>query len=108
MSLSKHQLAGKLSKKTLSLDEEVKFLDFAKGNLNFGRRKLAGIFKIGRTVAANILKLEKSICSQHEIFREKYKKCKRSGKYREINDILYLWYQKCCTSNIYPNCPVLK
>ena len=52
MSLSKHQLAGKLSKKTLSLDEKVKFLDFAKGNPNFGCRKLAEIFKIGKTGAA--------------------------------------------------------
>ena len=36
MSLSKYQPAGKLSKNTLSLDEKVKFLDFAKGNPNFG------------------------------------------------------------------------
>ena len=56
MSLSKHQLAGKLSKKNLSLDEKMKFLDFAKGNPNFGCRKLAEIFKIGKTAAANILK----------------------------------------------------
>ena len=66
MSLSKHQLAGKLSKKTLSLDEKVKFLDFAKGNPNFGYKKLAEIFKIGKTASANILKEEKSIRSQHE------------------------------------------
>ena len=56
MSLSKHQLAGKLSKKNLSLDEKMKFLDFAKGNPNFGCRQLAEIFKIGKTAAANILK----------------------------------------------------
>ena len=61
MSLSKHQLAGKLSKKTLSLDEKVKFLDFARGNPNFGCRKLAEVIKIGKTAAANILKEEKSI-----------------------------------------------
>ena len=108
MSLSKHQLAGKLSKKTLSLDEKVKFLDFAKGNPNFGCRKLAEIFKIGKTAAANILKEEKSIRSQHELFREKSKKRNRPGKYQKINDILYLWYQRCCASNIYPNGPMLK
>ena len=32
MSLSKHQLAGKPSKKTLPLDDKVKFLNFDKGN----------------------------------------------------------------------------
>ena len=66
MSLSKDQLAGELSKKALSLDEKVKFLDFAKGNPNFGCKKLAEIFKIGKTASANILKEEKSIRSQHE------------------------------------------
>ena len=70
MSLSKHQLAGKLSKKTLSLDEKVTFLDFAEGNQNFGCRNLEEIFKIGKTAAANILKEEKSIRSQHELFCE--------------------------------------
>ena len=88
MSLSKHQLAGKLSKKTLSLDEKVKFLDFAKGNPNFGCRKLAEIFKIGKTASASILKEEKSVRSKHELFREKSKKRNRPGKYQKINDIL--------------------
>ena len=77
MSLSEQQLSGKLIKKTLLLDEKVKFLDFAKGNPNFGCRKLAEIFKIGKTAAANILKEEKSIRSQHELFCEKSKKRNR-------------------------------
>ena len=70
MSLSKLQLAGKLSKKTLSLDEKVKFLDFSKGKPKFRSRKLAENFKIGKTAAANILKEEKSIRSQYELFCE--------------------------------------
>ena len=61
MSLSTHQLVGKLSKNTFLLDEKVKFLDFAKGNSNFECRKLAEIFRIEKTAAANILKEEKSI-----------------------------------------------
>ena len=108
MSFSKHKLAGKLSKKTLSLDEKVKFLDFDKGNPKFGCRKLAKKFKIGKTATANILKEEKSIRSQHELFREKSKKRNRPGKYQKNNDILYLWYQRCYASNIYPNGPMLK
>ena len=70
MSLSKLQLAGKLSKKTLSLDEKVKFLDFSKSKPKFRSRKLAENFKIGKTAAANILKEEKSIRSQYELFCE--------------------------------------
>ena len=56
MSLSKHQLAGKLSKKNLSLDEKLKFLDFPRGNPSFGCRKLAKIFKIRKTVLQTFLK----------------------------------------------------
>ena len=77
MSLSKHQLAGKLSKKNLSLHEKVKFLDFVEGNPNFGCRTLTEIFKLGKTAAAILLKEEKS--SQHELFREKSKKRNRPG-----------------------------
>ena len=80
MSLSKHQLACILRKKTLSLDEKVKLLDFAKGNPNFGCRELTEIFKIGKTAAENILKEEQSIRSQHELFCEKSKKRNRPGK----------------------------
>ena len=109
MSLSKNQLTVKLSKKTLSLDEKSKkILDFAKGNPNFGCRKLAEIFKTGKTAAEIILKEEKSIRSQHELFRDKSKKRNWPGKYQKINYILYLWYQRCCGSSIYPNVPMLK
>ena len=89
-------------------EKKVKFLVFAKGNPNFGCRKLAEIFKIRKTAAANILKEEKSIHSQHELFNEKSKKRNQPGKYQRINDILYLWYQRCCASNIYPNGLMLK
>ena len=84
------------------------FLDFAKGNSNFECRKLAEIFKIRKTAATNILKEEKSIRSQHELFRKKSKKSNWPGKYQRINGILYLWYQRCSASNIYPNGPMLK
>ena len=80
MSLSKYQLACILRKKTLSLDEKVKLLNFAKGNPNFGCRKLTEIFKIGKTAAENILKEEQFIRSQHELFCEKSKKRNRPGK----------------------------
>ena len=45
---------------------------------------------------------------QYEHFHDKTKKRSRPGKYKVINDILYEWYQKCCSSNFYPNGPLLK
>jgi len=106
--LSKQQLAGKLAKKTLTLDDKIKFLDFAKKNPKFGCRKLADIYKIGKTAAANILKDEKKLREQHEMFREKAKKRNRHGKYHKLNEILFEWYKRCCASNIYPNGAMLK
>ena len=63
-------------------------LDFTKGNPNFGCRKLAEIFKIRKAVAGNILKDEKSICSQHELFCEKSKKHNWPDKYQKVNYML--------------------
>ena len=87
MALSKQQLAGKLAKKILSLDEKVKFFDFAKANVTLGCRKTAEIFKIRKTVEANI-KEEKNIHSQHELFNKKSKK-KKSLWQQKNNEILY-------------------
>ena len=56
--LSKQQLAVKLAKKTLTLDEKISFWTLPK---KLGCRKLAGIYKIGKKSAENILKNEKKI-----------------------------------------------
>ena len=70
--------------------------------------KLADVFKIGKTAANNILKNKQMLREQYEHFQDKTKKRSRPGKYKVINDILYEWYQKCRSSNIYPNGPLLK
>ena len=108
MTLPKQQLSGKLAKKSYSLDRRVKFLDFAKGNRTLGCKKLAEIFKVGKASPANIIKEEKNICRQHELFYEESKKRNHPGNNQKINEILYEWYQRCCTSSIYPNGPMLK
>ena len=66
--LSKQQLAGKLPKKTLTLHEKIKLLDFAKKNPKLGCRKLADIYKIGKTAAANIFKNEKKFVNNMKCF----------------------------------------
>ena len=87
---------GALEKNNLSLNEKIKLLDFAKRDGKLGCRKLAEILKIEKTAAAIILKNEKKIREQYELFHEKFRKRNRPGKYQLINDILYEWYQKCC------------
>ena len=96
MTLSNQQLAGELAQKILSLDEKVKFLDFAKKNPTIGCRKLIEIFLLEKTIIANIVKEEKNIHSQHEIFHEKSKTQNHPDKYQKNNEILYKWYHRCC------------
>ena len=88
--LSKPQIAGKLAKKTLTLDERIKFLYFAEKNPKLGCRKLADIYKIEKIAAATILKDEKKLRKQHEIFFEKAKKRNRHGKYHKLKSDSHL------------------
>ena len=108
MATNKYQLAGKLSKRTLTLDEKIKLLDFKKKNPSLGCRAIGEKFNIGKMAAASILSKEDKIRKQHELFHEKSKKRTCLGKYQEINDILYEWYERCCASNIFPNGVMLK
>ena len=99
--MSKYQLTGFLEKKTSILQEKIKFLDYAEANKKLGCRKLADVFKIRKTAANNILKNKQMLREQYEHFHDKTKKRSRPEKYKVINDILYKWYQKCCSSNFY-------
>ena len=78
-------------------------MDFVKKNPKLGCRKLGDVYKIGKTAPANILKDEKKIREQHEMFCEKSENCNGHGKYHKINEILFEWYKTYCASNIYPN-----
>ena len=108
MASNKHVLAGKLTKRTLTLEEKIKLLDYKKKNPTVGVRSIADQFNIGKTAAASILKDGERIRQRHEQFHEKSKKRVRFGKYKEINEILYEWYKRCCASNIYPNGVMVK
>ena len=94
--MSTYQLAGSLEKKTLTLQEKIKFLDYAEANEKLGCQKLADVFS---TAANNILKNKQMQREQYEHFHDKNKERSRPGNYKVINDILCEWYQKCCSSN---------
>ena len=87
--LSKQQLAGKLAKKTLTLDEKKEVFGFCQKNPKLGCRELADICMIGKIAVANILKDERKIREQNEMFFEKPKKRERNGKHHKINEILF-------------------
>ena len=106
MAMSKHQLAGSLTKKTLTLEGKIKLLDANKERKQ-SCRQLAEMFNIGKTAAANIIKNEASIRKEYEEFKGDLKR-KRKGQFNDINEILYEWFKKCCAANIYPDGPMLK
>ena len=89
MATLKYQLAGSLEKKTLTLQEKIKFLDYAEANEKLGCRNIADVFKIGKTAANNILKNKQMLRELYKHFHDKTKKRSHPGKCKVINDILY-------------------
>ena len=53
-------------KNTLSLGDRVKLIDYAKKNPGVGTRRIAEIFKCGRTQVQTILKAKESIIADFE------------------------------------------
>ena len=88
--MSNHQLAGSLSKKTLTLEGKIKLLDANKERKQSGL-PLAEMFNICKTAAANI-KNEASIRKEYEEFKSDLKR-KRKGQFNDINEILYEWFK---------------
>ena len=105
MAMSKHQLAGSLTKKTLTLEEKIKLLDPNKERKQ-SCQQLAEMFNISKTAAANI-KNEASIRKEYEKSKGELKR-KRKGQSNDIEEILHEWSKKCCAANIYPDGPMLK
>ena len=106
MTMSNHQLAGSLSKKTLTIEEKIKLLD-ANNQTRQSCRQLADQFCIGKTAAAKIIKNEASIGQEYEPFKGDLKR-NRKRPFHKINEILCEWFKKCCEANIYPDGQMLK
>ena len=104
MSFSKPTSKGS-KKRTLTLEEKVKFLDFKQKNPAIGCRRLAKMFEIdiGKTQASENAA---SIRKDYKFFVEGNQQRQRKGKYQAINVALYRWYKKCESSGIFPNGPM--
>ena len=107
MSLSKHQLSAARKRKCLSLDEKIATLDYANEHPKMGCWKIAEHFSVGKTAVSNILKDGKNLRKDFKFFKGNYKK-RRHGKHHAINEILYNWYGKCTSANLYPDGSLLQ
>ena len=92
LSLSKKALSARLSKKTLTLKEKIKVLDYKKKNPDISCRQISEIYSIGKTSAASIIKNEVKLRKEFESFQGNIKR-NRIGKYQLINLSLYEWYK---------------
>ena len=63
--MSKHQLAGSLTKKTLTLERKIKLIDVNKERKQICWQ-LAAMFNIGKSAATNIIKKEAPIRKEYE------------------------------------------
>ena len=107
MSLSKHQLSAALKRKCMSLNEKIVILDYANEHPKMGCQKIVEHFSIGKTAVLNILNDGKNLRKDFKFFNGNYKK-RCHGKYHVINEILYSWYGKCTSVNVYPDGPLLQ
>ena len=106
MTMLKQQLAGSLSKKTLTTDEKIKLLD-ANKKIRQSCRQLADQFRTEKTTVAKIIENEASICQKYERLKRNVKR-KKTGQFHKKNEILYEWFKKYCEANVYPDGQLLK
>ena len=81
-----------MQKKTLSLSEKIKLLDYKKSNPTI----------TGKTSSATIIKNEEKLRKDYVSFEGNRKQI-RQGKFHKLNEAMHLWYTKCCAANLYPN-----
>ena len=80
-------------KNTLSLGDRVKLIDYAKKNPGVRTRRIAEIFKCGRTQVQAILKAKESIIADFETNAPASRKRSRGTRYQDVDDAVYEWYR---------------
>ena len=69
MSTSKKTLSAQLQRKTLSLSEKIKLLNYKKRNHTISCRDIAEIFNIGKTSATTIIKNEEKLAKTMPVLK---------------------------------------
>ena len=90
MSTSKKKLSARLQRKTLSLREKTKLLDYEKSNPTIACTNIAKIYNIRKTSTATIIKNEEKLRKDYASF-ERNRKRVHQGKFHKLNEAMYLW-----------------
>uniref|UniRef100_A0A1X7V775 HTH CENPB-type domain-containing protein n=1 Tax=Amphimedon queenslandica TaxID=400682 RepID=A0A1X7V775_AMPQE len=84
----------------LTLKERVDLIDYQKKNPATSSRKLAEIFKCGRTQVLQVLKKKDTIFEQFKSNAPGDRKRKRGTQFEEINDAVFTWYSLARQRNV--------
>ena len=95
-------------KKTLTLEEKMRVLDYAQDHPKLGCRKIADVFEVGETQVARALKDKQKIRAQYQAFASAGIKCSREAKYQEINEAVYKWYCLASDAMVPVNGPMIQ
>ena len=96
----------------LSLQQKVSVIKASEKVPKPSIRKLAEELNCGKTQISTILQNKHEILDMYEtnasgnIYHTR--KRIRNSKFGEMNDLLYQWYRKAVSRNIYPNGPLFK
>ena len=106
-------LATNVKKKNdLSLQQKVSVIKASEKVPKPSVRKLAEEFNCGKTQISTILQNKHEILDMYETNASgeicHTRKRIRNSKFVEMNDLLYQWYRKAVSRNIYPDGPLLK
>lgn len=76
----------------LSLARKVEVIEYRKKNPTLGSRKIAEVFKCGRTQIQNIIKNKEAILTEYEANAPASRKRHCGGEFEDINEVVYTWY----------------
>ena len=111
MSKQKRSGSAKHTKTSLSIEQKLKVLDYAKENPKESCRTLSTKFSVGKTQIAAILKNETELRAVYATYRGNNpgnNKRARQGRYQEIKEALYKWYSLARESLVPINGPMLQ
>ena len=113
MAASTVRVAAKVKKRNdLTLQQKVSVIKAHQKDPQPGIRQLAEQFECGKTQISTILQNKAEILDLYESNSSgevcQTRKRIRNSKFGEMNDLLYQWYCKAISRNIYPDGPLLK
>ena len=98
----------KVPRNELTLQQRVELIDYHKKNPLAGSRKLAELFKCGRTQVQQILKKKESILEEYECNAPASRKRHRCTQFEEVNWAVSAWFSLARQRNVPISGPMLQ